>query len=374
VSVPYFSEGRITVTQPLLQGRTRLENRDAIDDAERRIAAAEHELAQTREELALEVVRTFYDVVKAEELQAVAEKSLDRVGALRKVAEGKLELGAVSKMDVFRADLHATRLKNALVEQKARRDASLDTLKLLLDVDPRIALEIDARVQGPSADAYDAERAEEAALERRIELVEARDEVANAERKLLLARYRVWPALDLVGFYAKQGFGNDFRDSTTLDRQEWNVGLQSSVPLQRTVEQAAVAEAEIVLRGRERDYRQIRAEVVRQARDAYRQLDRARAAQVLAGDIADQASEQAELARFRYEKGVTDNFDLVQSEVQLAEARSGTAIAAIDTAIAAAELHRVAGTLAERFGTPAGAASEPLPDEDAAGEDPGEDR
>ena len=121
-----------------------------------------------------------------------------------------------------------------------------------------------------------------------------------------------------------------------------------------------MAEAEVILRARERHYQTLRGDVLRQLRDAVRQLRRAEAERTLAAEIADQSEKQAELARFRYEKGVTDNLDLVQAEEQRAAAKGDTVLAAIDEVIAAASVHRAAGTLTEKFiaGAPAAPASE----------------
>ena len=360
VSVPYFSETRLTVAQPLWRGRSVLENRDHVDEAERRIGLSEHALESTREDLVLQVVRSFYDVVRAEELVGIAEKSLERMNELRDIAQAKLALGSVSKMDVFRAEIHAGRIKNALLDQQARQSAGLDALKALLGIDPQVELRIDSRLQGPSAADLAGRNPEEIALEKRIEILEARDQVQDAERKLLLARYRIWPGVDLVGSYAQQGFGNSFADSMRLNRDEWGVGLRSILPLDRTAERAAMAEAEVILRARERHYQTLRGDVLRQLRDAVRQLRRAEAERTLAAEIADQSEKQAELARFRYEKGVTDNLDLVQAEEQRAAAKGDTVLAAIDEVIAAASVHRAAGTLTEKFiaGAPAAPASE----------------
>jgi outer membrane protein TolC len=367
VSVPYFSETRLSVAQPVLQGRTRLENRERIDDAERRIASSENAVAVAREDLALRVVERFYDVVRATRLTEVGEQSLARVRGLGEMAEGKLSLGAVSKMDVYRTELHASRLENTLVDQHTRREAALDDLKKLLALDPRVELAIDARVQGPAATDFVGESAIDNALTRRTEVVEARQRVSDLERKTVLARYRLWPAFDLVGFYARQGLGNSFGSTLELDREEWNVGVRSTVSLDRTVEEAALADAEIALRREERQYRVVSDAVVAEVRRALRELQRAKAEVTLAGQIAQQADQQAELARFRYDKGVTDNFDLVQAEEQRAEAQASQAIALINEAVAAAVVRRASGTLAEAFGAVPPSPAPALPDEQRPG-------
>jgi hypothetical protein len=62
-----------------------------------------------------------------------------------------------------------------------------------------------------------------------------------------------------------------------------------------------------------------------------------------------QAEQQRELAKYRYDRGVTDNFDLVQAEEQLTEARAAHLLAVIDRAVAAAAVRRTAGTLTRAF-------------------------
>jgi outer membrane protein len=365
-SVPYFTQARLTVAQPLWQGRTRLENTEKIDDADRRVASAKHTLAGVRQDLMLQVTHGFYEAVRAEELVRVAQSSLDRVQHLDQMARAKLALGAVSKMDVFRTELHATRLKTALVEQQARHGAALDQLRELMGLGVDVPLEIDARLPGrveapdsaAAAGLADLEplrgvRVEESveeAEQRREEIAEAREQVADAERKALLAHYKIWPSIDLVGSYARQGIGNNFEESSHLNRTEWLLGVSTTTPLDRTEERVAAAQAEIALRTRERRYRTVRDQVIRQVRDAWRQLDRARAERTLDAEIVEQTEKQAELARFRYDKGVTDNFDVVQAETDLAEAKSGQVLTAIDELLAAAALRRAAGTLGDVFG------------------------
>ncbi|MDG2305456.1 MAG: TolC family protein [Candidatus Binatia bacterium] len=349
VSVPYFSEARVTVAQPLLQGWTAIENRSGLDEAERRLGSSEHAIEVAREETVFQIVRAYYEVVRAEQLLEVARRSRTRVRALKDAAEARLELGKVSKMDVYRADIQEARVLNTLADQEARRAGALDNLKLLLGLDPRVDLQIDPRLQGPTVTELKGVNLEDQADNQRPEVREARAEVADSERKLVLAKYGLWPALDLVGHYAQQGFGESFGDSFNLDRTEWNVGFRSSVPLDRTIQKAALTEAEIALRSRERNYRQLRGQVVGQVRQAVRQLDRARAESELAARIATQASQQEELARYRYEKGLTDNFDLVQAEEQLTEARAGQILATIDQAVAAGAVRRATGTLTAAF-------------------------
>ena len=65
VSVPYFSEARVTVAQPLLQGWTAIENRSGLDEAERRLGSSEHAIEVAREETVFQIVRAYYEVVRA---------------------------------------------------------------------------------------------------------------------------------------------------------------------------------------------------------------------------------------------------------------------------------------------------------------------
>jgi outer membrane protein TolC len=362
VSVPYFSETRVTLSQPVLRGWGRIETHEKIDDAGRRIESSENALAIAREDVTLQVVQAYYDVVRAAQLYDLADASLRRVNELRDMASAKLELGTASKMDVYRTELHLTRVKNSLVDQRSRNDAALDTLKLLLGIDPRIHVEIDSSLQGPVVNDLQGSNLEEQALERRIELAEAREQVADSERKLTLARRRLLPDMALVGTYARRGVGDSIGRSLELDETEWNIGIRSSIDLDRTVEEVGIADAEITLRGRERRYNASRDEVLRQVRLSAREFERQKADVALARDAAEQARQQAELARLRYERGVTDNFDLVQAEEQLAESQAAQVVSMLDQTVAAAIVRRAIGTLSEAFTAPTPPAS------DAAGD------
>jgi len=349
VSVPYFNEARVTVAQPLFSGWTAIENRSGLDEAERRVVSTEHAVEVAREEAVFQIVRAYYEVVRAEQLLEVALHSRSRVRELLEAAEARLELGKVSKMDVYRAEIQNARVENTLADQEARRAAALDDLKLLLGLDPRLELEIDPRLQGPTVTDLKGIDLESEADTKRAEVREARAEVADSERKLVLAKYGLWPSVDLVGYYAQQGFGESFGDSFNLDRTEWNVGFRSSVPLDRTVQEAALTEAEITLRSRERHFRQLRGQVVSQVRQAVRRLERAQAETELSARVAEQAAQQEKLASYRYEKGLTDNFDLVQAEEQLTEARAARILSSVDQALAAAAVRRATGTLTTAF-------------------------
>jgi len=350
VSVPYATQARATLLQPLFQGWSHAERYEHLDDADRRVAAAVHASSAAREDIALGVVRTFYDVVRAGELRAIADRSLKQTAELENAARAKLEIGGASKMDVYRVELQTARIKATVVDQTAKHDASLDDLKALLGIDPRVRIEIDSRVQGPVvADMSEAEAIELAAA-KRVEVIEAHDQVVDAERKLWLAKRHLLPEVDFATSYARIGTGNSFDDSLNLNRPEWTVGLRSSFPLDRTPEKVALSEAEIALRGQERRYRVLRDDVAREVRQAMRQLRSATAQVELAAEVAGQADQQAELAHERYAKGVTDNFDLVQAEAQLAEARGSQVLAAIDQVAAGAVLLHTTGELVAAFG------------------------
>src|SRR5256714_560064 len=89
-SVPYLTETRVTLTQPLWQGRSRLENGERLDDADRRIGAPKHTLAGAGGDLGLEGARGFYDVLRAGQLGDAAGSSLHRESPLDQARRCKL--------------------------------------------------------------------------------------------------------------------------------------------------------------------------------------------------------------------------------------------------------------------------------------------
>src|SRR5262249_34766065 len=171
--------------------------------------------ALARQRLAVQVAAAFYNVVAQRQLLAVSRQSLKRGENLRKASEARLKVGLVSKLDVFRADLQASQTQEALVRSEAGLGTPLEQFRGLLGLPPSDNVEPEA-VSLPETVEGETEPLEilvGRALENRIELREARDQVDDARRTASLARQNLLPQLDVNVGLSRSGFGPTYHDA-----------------------------------------------------------------------------------------------------------------------------------------------------------------
>ena len=91
-------------------------------------------------------------------------------------------------------------------------------------------------------------------------------------------------------------------------------GLRSQYGLNATVLYAQRREAEIALETRRRNFQVLEEDLVREVRRAYRQLEALKRDWAIAVENKKVAELQFEVAQLRFEKGLSDNFNVVDAE------------------------------------------------------------
>jgi outer membrane protein TolC len=333
--------------QPLLRGfgpnATYYQLRNSRRGREGRERAFERE----RQRVAVEVARAFYDVVEQRALIGVAQQSLRRSENLQKASEARLEVGLVSKLDVFRAQLQAAQAQDAMVRAQAALDDALERFRFLLGRPPGDLLE-PAAVDLPETLPDELEPLPVLvmrALEHRLDLLETRDSVEDARRSSSIARQNLLPQLDLRLGVAGRGFGQSWGGAWRAVDRQVTFGFETSFPLERTADRADRALAEIQVVSSARSLRQRELEVEAEVRQAVRTLDQIRKSVGLQKTALDVAEQQHRLATLRYQRGLASNFDVVEAEESLVLARSALVSLLARYQVERIDLLRTLGTL-----------------------------
>ena len=349
-----FSDMRLLFTQPLLRGFGPTATQFELVNSQRARQTQERSLDVNRQRLAVQVTAAFYQVVQQRQLLSVAEQSLKRSEGLRRASEARLEVGLVSKLDVFRAQLQASQAEDARIRAEAALQDALERFRVLLGRAPTDATEPEAvTLPDPAEDVLDpVEVLVARALGNRIEIAETRDEVGDARRAASLTRQNLLPQVDLNMALTRGGYGATLGDSIRSVDNGFTFFLTTSYPLARSTALAAKATAEIEVAARGRALEQQRLEIESEVRGAAREMERIRKSVVLQGQAVDVAEQQLRLATLRYQRGLASNFDVVDAEANVIQAR--TALVGLRTSyqVARIELLRVTGTLdpAREFG------------------------
>jgi len=341
------SDLSVVLTQPLLRGFGPNATHFALRNSRRARQAQERTYELARQRLAVQVTSAFYDVIQQRQLLSVAGQSLRRSEDLMRASEARLQVGLVSKLDVYRAELQASQAREAMVRSQANLESAQERFRSLLGLSPIDPVEPEA-AELPDETGRDVEPLEvllDRAFASRLELRETHDQVEDARRTASLARQNLLPQLDLNVGFTKAGFGPTFSDAFNAADARFNVFVTTSYPLERSSERANQALARLELDARVRTLRQRRIDIEAEVRAAVRELDRIRKSVDLQRKAVDIARQQRRLATLRYQRGLGSNFDVVDAEGSLVLARSALVGLLTSYQVARVELLRVTGVL-----------------------------
>lgn len=343
---PRTTDLRLLYTQPLLRGFGPNASLFNVRNARRARIGQERGLTLARQRVAIDVVRGFYQVIAYRQLLDVARQSLARTEALLRASNARLEVGMASKLDVFRAEVQASQARDAMVRSESSLASALEHFRGLLALEPGDPVEPEAAAL-PTLEAFAGEDEVETlvrqARARRLELLEARDQVADARRAASYAWQNLLPQLDLNLSLTQFGFGGSFGDAWAAGDRRFELFVSTSYPLQQSSARANRALAQIEVGGRERALRQSELAIEQEVREALRQLEVIRKSVELQQAAVDVAAQQRRLAVLRYQRGLGSNFDVVEAEGSLVTARSALVQLLTSWAVARLELLRTAG-------------------------------
>jgi outer membrane protein len=337
----------LLVRQPLLRGAGPNATYYDLTNSRRAQETQKRGYELGRQRLAIQATSAFYNVIAQRQLLTVSRQSLKRSQSLLKASEARLKVGLASKLDVFRAELQAAQTEDSLVRSEAALESALEQLRALLALPPGDPVEPPSvsLMESATAEPEPLEALVLRAMENRIELQEARDQVADAQRSLSLAKQNLLPQLDATLAVTRLGGGPSFGDAWNAADTRTTLGVTTSYPLERSADKANRAIAELDLTARQRALHQRELDVEAEVRSAVRELLRIRKSVDLQKQAVAVAAQQRRLATLRYERGLASNFDVVDAEGSLVLARSALVGLLASYKVAEVELKRATGTL-----------------------------
>jgi len=334
-----------TVTQPLLRGFGPGPTQFDLVNSQRSRQASTRSLDLARQRLAVDVVANYYNIVRQQGLAEVAEKSRRRSEELLQASEARLKVGLASRLDVLRAELQLSQAEESLITRREALEQAIDNFKFSLGLGPEEEIRLSIVEPDYQPVSLDSESLTRAALASRIELIEERDRVSDARRQVSFSRQNVLPQLDLNLRYSQTGFGSTFRDSFDFRDQSFDVFFSTSYALDHSAESAALAQSQIQLESRQRSVRLAEHNIQNEVRAAVRNVERIGKSILLQERNIDFAEKQHRLANLRYQRGLASNFDIIDAENNLIQARSNYVSLLADFHVALVQLKRVTGTL-----------------------------
>ena len=316
----YAADYRVTVRQPLVRGLDPAVTAEPLRLARRATTSQTRTVEVTSRRTVLLVYQAYLGVARYEEAWRLAADRVERARELTGYSRARFSAGGVSRLDVLRAEQQEASTVVALNDAERAledfRDLLRRTAGLVENEQFSIAMPADLPAEEPDLDTAIRET-----VDLRPESAEARDQVVDAEFAVRIAKSLELPSLDAFLRYEASGAGRSAGDALHPRDPALVFGLASQYGLNSATLRARRRQAEIDLGVRKRNLAVLEDDLAREVRRAYRQLDSLRRNHAIAVENAQVAALQAEVARLRFEKGLSDNFHVVDAENLLNSAR-----------------------------------------------------
>jgi outer membrane protein TolC len=313
VPEPYTSDFRISLTQPLLKGLDPAVTGEPLREAKRGTSTANRQLEIARRRTVVSVYQAYLGVARQMETLRIAQERAERARQLTEVSRGRFQAGSVSRLDVLRAEQQQASAELAANDAQNLMEDFRDALRRVAGLPRDLEFDVKTQVDLPLNEP-ELSSAVEGVTDLRPEAVEARDLVVDSEFAVRIAKSLQLPSLQGVVTYESFGAGTSAGDSLHLHSPAVFFGLRSQYGLNSTLLYAQRREAEISLESRRRNYKLLEDDLVREVRRAYRQLDALKRDYAIAVQNESVAELQYDVAKLRFEKGLSDNFNVVDAE------------------------------------------------------------
>jgi outer membrane protein TolC len=307
----------------------------ALDSVKTGVKASEATFEASEADMLVAVAKAYLAAAVADEVVLARRSSVEVASATVKNAETRYSAGAVTKVDVDRAQLALVNAQQLEREAGYGRGEAYRGLATLIQAEGHFTVKPQIST-GPAPNANDVEMALH--LRPEFRAIEASVKASNAEAN---ARAWLWaPTLSAFGNVRKFNY-----DNFAQDRHSWAVGGQ----LDWVIFDGGNRDSQRHLADAKADEARARADVLKDSiRDdmatGQSQLETKRKGVEAADRSVALSREALELVRVQYEAGTSTQLDLLTAQDAVVAAQLGLAQAHFDVAAADLTLRHAAGT------------------------------
>jgi outer membrane protein len=340
----YGAQLGLSLTVPLLRGFGSEVNLNGVRVAQysSRTAKRSHYLVKVN--TVLEAVAVVYDILQQREVVALYRSQANRFQSHAVMAEAREKIGLATPIDVYRAQIRLKDAQDGLNRaQEALRSAG-DRLKIVIATPLEQAMQVAAPLVWQPLD-ISLVQAVETALQHRVELEQVDDYIEEIERTSRLSKNNLLPQVDLVANYTRLENDDVFFGATQLTEDYWSIDLVSTTDWSRTAEKATYQQSLLAVKRAKLDRSTRIDSIKREVRQFYDALQKAHGRMQIRDDQINQAMGKLALAKIKFGHGMANNFDVIEAESELQEARLNLLAAQIESIVGMYRLRAAIGTL-----------------------------
>lgn len=349
-----------------------------IDTTERNIFIARNNLGISGElfhgvllDTTNNVEQAYLNLVYARQYVDVVKESLFLARDQARITQIRIDVGASAPLDILQPRVQIATSEEALIVAVANVRAAEDSLRQLMNLpaaewDRPIIPTDTVTTYAPVS--IDVEASIAHAYELRPEIRENNLTIANRKITYNYARNQVMPQFDVVAGYNSSGlagrsvnqagvptgsdtnFGNALNQAFRNDLYGWNIGINVGIPVFNIGARAEARRAKLDLERASVVQDQTKQSIAIDVRTQARNID-TNAKQIAATKAArDAAEKNLDAERKRYENGMVTNFEVLQIQQQLSDARANELQALVNYQKSIALFHHSVGDLLDMHG------------------------
>jgi len=327
-------------TQPILANRKIDNTRVNILTTEIQQDISELDLQSATASTVAQVRNAYWELVYAVMNLDNQRASLDLASKLVQDNRARVEIGTMAPIDIVQAQAEEATRKQNLVNAEATLQNNELALKRLIvsgTDDPVWTATLNPVDRpSPSAEAFDLEAAVRNALGARTDLQTAKKNIDLANVSLRQFDNQSMPTLNLVGTYLLQGRGGRPNDPTLplsnwfdalggvgkFDAPTWTVQANFSYPIGTSQADANKARQRIIIQQNQATVKATELQIATEVTAAAIAIRNSLEAIQAAGAARELSQKRLEAAQSKLDVGMATNFEVVQAQRDLADARN----------------------------------------------------
>jgi len=307
-------------TIPLQRGAG-VVNLEPLIRAERELVYEVRQFEDFRRTFAVQVATQYFRLLALQ--SSIANRRFNYV-VLENLTEQTQALyaaGRLNFLNVQRAQQSQLSAENSLIDSEDAYAASLDNFKVLIGMPIEEELEV-VSVQ-LDVDVPDFEEdAPELALKYRLDLQTQRDRIEDAQRAAQVARNGLLPDLDLSARGSLRNEADEPAHQIDDDSAQYSVALNMDWPIDRLRERNLYRRALIALERAQRNFVQVRDNIIADVREAVRNIRSAQATLQIQQRAVELAQRRLEFSTESLVQGrATDSREVVEAQQSLLSAQ-----------------------------------------------------
>jgi len=305
--------------------------------AEMKKAIAEDNFRLSRQELVFNLTNVYYKIAQLEKLLEANEASVKQLEAHKKDVELFLSTGTVPHVELLKTEVELSHAKERVLLVRNNLESAYELIKALMGIDDmnrRISIihtsvnDNVTPIDNSIAKAF-TERPEYRSIIKKQKVNEERIKYAEGKRL---------PDVFLTGEYADKS-GQD-----VAFKENWALALRLTIPIfDGGSIKTEVEREKIEMEKVKEEERALKLEIIREIKDAYRNIDNDGERMYVSNKAIETAKENLRIERLKYETGAGTSTDVIDAQTVLLRAETEYYQAVYDRNIAVASLKRAIG-------------------------------